>query len=256
MRDPHVVSLTYKITSPEKVRYDNAPPVIFETAEMKLSLANGLLTVEPKHHFSSVDSAREVIDPFLRSWEVDVALRSGIIEITFSYQEAKLVDRDPPPPGSNQIIKVGSATIVTTANNITLTVSRGEYPEPPILFVASPDVETLWQRHKGYQDGREPLLSMAYFCLTLLESKAGNRRAAATTFKISIDVLGKLGELTSERGDARTARKFGRKAVRIPLTATESNWVQEAIKILIRRVGESSHVATLPLITMADLPPL
>jgi len=256
MRDPHVVSLTYKVTSPETVRFDSAPPVVFDTAQMRITLAPGMLTVEPKTHFASAERAREAIDPFLRSWEIDAALRFGRSEIVFAFEDAQIVDRDPPKPGSPHTIEVASVETASAFDKVTVTVSRGKYPEPPSFFTASPDVETLWQRYQGYLDGREPLLSMAYFCLTLLESGGRNRRAAANAFGISKEVLDKLGELTSKRGDARTARKFGRAASRTPLTIAESSWVEEATKVLIRRVGETSHVATRPMVTMADLPPL
>jgi hypothetical protein len=258
LRDPHVVSLIYKVTSPETIRFEKAPPVVFNTARMKLSIADGLLKVEPKSHFASVDNARKAIDPFLRSWEVDTALHFGRIEIAFTYKDAKIVDRNPLPPGSPITLEVASITSAHTVDKVTLIVNRSRYPEPPALFVTSPDVESLWQRYQGYLDGHEPLLSMSYFCLSLLESKyrKEKRKAVADSYNISFDVLQKLGELTSEKGDGSTARKFDRESSHIPLTKAEINWVQESIKILIRRVGESSHVETLLLVPMADLPPL
>jgi hypothetical protein len=53
---------------------------------------------------------------------------------------------------------------------------------------------------------QDPLLGMAYACLTLLEK--GNRKLAAKHYAIHNDVLRKLGELTSTRGDNATARKI------------------------------------------------
>jgi len=54
--------------------------------------------------------------------------------------------------------------------------------------------------------GDEPLPSMAYFCLTVLEYQAKNREAAAKQYAIDLKVLKKLGGLTA-KGDPMTARK-------------------------------------------------
>ncbi len=57
-----------------------------------------------------------------------------------------------------------------------------------------------------FLDGQEPLLSMANFCLTVLEWDAGGRPAAASKYNVNLEVLRKLGYLVSERGDVSTAR--------------------------------------------------
>lgn len=44
-----------------------------------------------------------------------------------------------------------------------LLVTLHKYPDPPKLFILTPDVETLWHRYEGYLQGKEPLSSMAYF---------------------------------------------------------------------------------------------
>jgi len=97
---------------------------------------------------------------------------------------------------------------------------------------------------------------MAYFCLTLLEAMAGNRGLAARTFRISAGVLGKLGQLTSERGDLSTARKYRAVISGSPLTGGEIHWLEEAVKAIIRRVGELATTEQLSTIELSDLPPL
>ncbi len=100
-------------------------------------------------------------------------------------------------------------------------------------FHLTPDAENILLRFRGYQDGREPLLSMAYFCLTVVESAAGgcNRRSnAATTFGIEEHVLRKLGEVTSNRGDRASARKAHSSAGL--LTHREREWIEAAVKQL------------------------
>ena len=96
---------------------------------------------------------------------------------------------------------------------------------------------------------------MAYFCLTVLEADAGGRRKAAVKHSIHELVLGKLGELTSDRGDRSTARKMSKVPVR-PLSGGEIAWIEETIKRIILRMGDQRPLAELPKIMMTDLPPL
>lgn len=110
----------------------------------------------------------------------------------------------------------------------------------------------------GYLDGREPLLDMAYFCLTQVEFKAGGRKRtrrqlAAARYRIDKDVLAMMGTLTSEHGDRWSARKA---SAAHPLTGSQGAWVEATVKHLIWRLGDTRIGSALPLITMSDLPPL
>lgn len=129
-----------------------------------------------------------------------------------------------------------------------LKVKRGRYPQPSPAFAATPEVQALWARYSGYLNGQEPLLAMAYFCLTILER--GNRKAAAKAFGIDVKVLKKLGELTSTRGDLKSARKMTQRTV--PITSQEAEWVESAIKAIIRHLAEQPKT----LLTLRDLPRL
>jgi hypothetical protein len=111
-----------------------------------------------------------------------------------------------------------------------------------------------------YREGKEPLLSMAYACLSLLEGttgvKAGARDALCKLYSIDRAARDTLGDLVSERGSPQEARKLDVGATKTPLTATEKQWVETAIRALIRRKGEYDFDpgASFPLITLADLP--
>ena len=244
------------MVSPDEVSYEGANQLSFESGALSLILDDAVLAIQPKSHYASVEDARADIDPFLRSWEIDAALRFGRSELRFRYDDAEIIDRNPPPPGASQTLKVSAAGSVSVVGNLTVMVNRVEYPSPPVLFLATPDVETLWHRFEGYRVGNEPLLSMAYFCLTLVEAKAGGRVEAAEALGISQGVLSKLGELTSTRGDEGSARKFHRAIPLEPLAGAEQQWVKAAVKTIIGRTGEIAAGGELPDITMADLPPL
>ena len=256
MNDPHVASLTYAASPSDTASFENAPPIEGTTDGINYRLNHGQLRIEPNIHFPSIERAREHVDPLLASWEIDIALRFGSPELSFLYQTAEVIDRDPPPPGSPHVIQVQSVASASASGTATLRVSRGHYPDPPTSFRTSPDVDTLWERYQGYRQGREPLPSMAYFCLTLLEAMAGSRSRAAKTFRISARVLTKIGQLTSERGDPSTARKYRAVISGSPLTGLEIHWLEEAIKAIIRRVGELSSTEALSTIELNDLPPL
>ncbi len=260
MRDPHVVSLRYRLEIDGSVDYKKAPPLDDERDAFSLYLADDTLTCEMKRHFASVAEARAVVDPFLRAWELDVALRRGRGELSFVYEDAEIIDRDPPPPGSPQVVLAGVAEAIALADDATVHISRGKYPEPPKHFRITPDVETLWHRYEGYLEGKEPLPAMAYFCLTLIESKVTEvkgrktREDAADKYSIDDQVLKKLGEISSTRGDRETARKANPDLR--PLTRKEVEWTKAAIRAIIRQMGEYDPTVSLKQITMNDLPEL
>lgn len=257
MRDPHVEWLRYRLETAPSVSYTQPPPLDIDYREFSGRLEEGILTSQMKEHYSSIVAARQVVDPYLRAWELDVALEFGRGEIRFIFEDGKVIDRNPPPPGQPlQIQKHDAILSMNGALVASLQITKKEYPNPPMAFRISPDVETLWHRYEMYLDGKEPLLSMAYFCLTLLETRGdpGGRKGASSLFNIDIPVLKKLGELTTNRMDGAIARKV--QLSQIPLTGSERKWIEATIKKIIHRVGEINSGNPLPEIKMEDLPPL
>lgn len=257
VRDPHVVSLHYRLVPSANVTFaKQAEPVEAEADGFRVRLADEALVVEMLDHHGSDESAREAVERYLRAWEIRHALRvGGEPEFRFEFQRAEVIDRDPPPPGTPQTVAVSGHISASSFASATLGVERGSLPAPPSDFELEPDVETLWARWRAYQEGREPLQSMAYFALTVLE-RHGGRRPAAARFGVSEKVLKTLGELVSERGDATTARKA--KATANPLMPNEHGWIEAAVLALVRRAGEvaADPSAAAQPITMDDLPSL
>jgi hypothetical protein len=258
MRDPHVASVRYRLVPGETVTFDCPSPVEWETQAFRMRLEDGVARFDMLEHHASEETARRCVEEYLRAWEIDVALRSGRAEVRFEFEDADIIDRDPPPPGTGVVVYAKTATATAKAHIAAAHVTRRRYPEPPRAFVVSPDVETMWHRYQGYLDGREPLASMAYACLTLLEASAGGRNRAVKKYGIEIDVLGTLGRLTSSVGDKETARKFKGLSEPRPHTGSEKAWIEAAVKALIRRAGEraSDPEASRPQITTSDLPRL
>ena len=132
-------------------------------------------------------------------------------------------------------------------------ITRRQYPDPPLAFRLNPDAESMWLRYQGYLDGREPLQGMAYFCLTVLEATTGGRKHAAERYRIDLQVLNKIGKLTSEHGDPMSRRKAT--ALR-PLTGSEREWLEAAVKMMIWQLGDTRDASALPVLKMSDLPRL
>ena len=268
MQDPHVEALSYRMEMDSPNTFDNPPPRQHDTPACHLHLENGVLVCTMTTHYASAEEAKAVVEPFLHDWELDDALSRGQREFRFSYQGARIIDRDPPPPGASQAA-VGWATISAIADvQAVAHTPRPEYPAPPTRFTASADVKTRWHRYEGYKQGRAELLPMAYFCLSFIEWRAfmeaggavkwhDRRTYAAKIYAIERKILKNIGDLSSEQGDLRTARKVDRNFTGRPLSRQETTWIDAAIRMLIRRVGErdADPTASPPLLTMQDLPP-
>jgi hypothetical protein len=252
MRDLHVEWLEYEMKA--GWLFENPPPLDWETPVFEANLDHGILRVNLRHHFATIAEAQVAIESFLQTWEIDVALTHGQREMTFAFKQSHLVDRDPSPPGS---AITGTAVTMTGRTSVSATgqVIRKTYPAIPSNFTAVPDVVTLWTRFEGFKKGREPLASMAYFCFTVLMNSYGGRvDAASKALAVDKDVLKKVSELSTNRGEPSTARKMTRHLT--PITTTEAHWLDAAIRALIRRVGEIAAGHSPFKLTMKQLPPL
>jgi hypothetical protein len=254
MNDPHVESLVYGVDAPaDNISYGDPAPVEFRNSIGDFRMDDGLLTVTMADHFADVDSAWNVVQQYLRSWEVQTDLTANPGQIQFTYRTANVIDRDPPTPGSGNVISaVGTASIAAVTCNATISITCNKYPDPPSEFATTPDVEIFHARWLQFRSGKEPLQSMAYFILDSLENRLGGRKSVAQQFGISRKVLDKISVLSSRKGDALTARKSDH----VEMTGQENAWLAQAMKRVILRVGENASGAALTKMTMADLPDL
>jgi hypothetical protein len=256
MTDPHVESLRYRLEAGKGVTFNNPPPIDYDAKAYWLHLEDDILTIEMKDHFDTERKARESVEGFLQAWEIKAALDFGKDEIHFVFEGSRIIDRNPPPPGQPQVAEASIELSTSAAISVSGQVTRQSYPAPPSSFKVSPDVETMWSRYQAFIDNREPLTSMGYFCLTLLQQSAGGPKQAANMYNIEQVVLKKLSELTSTRGDKAEARKLGAGAKLTPLTGDERLWMMEAVKALIRQKAHYDFDSTMPLqqLKISDLP--
>jgi hypothetical protein len=248
--------LKYRLQTGPSVSYSAGASVQWTAADFDGELKDGVLVLTMKTHHATTGSAQEAVRSHLRAWEIQSNLDLGPDALRFEFDSAELIDRNPPPPGAPRVMQAEGGVFICMSGRASGHVTRAAYPPPPANFAASPTVMTLWQRYRSSCEGKEPLTSMGYFCLSVIQADAGGRRKAATKYQIAIDVLDKLGELTSEVGDEATARKLDQRSTFRPHTQGELNWIQEAVKRLVRRAGEIAANPTGPhvLVGMRDLP--
>jgi len=244
--------LIYRVTEKEGVNYSNQSTIEIDNEYFRGKLENGILTIEMKISFNSSNEAKILVDKYLRSWEIYSGLiyQKDVLGFTLNtISSIEIADhKNGKPP---EIIEYFEEFIYSS-DSINFQSEYEEYPKPTDSFTTSPDVETLWYRFKEYLENREPLLSMAYFCITFLENKAGNRRSAASQYGIEFDILENIGELSSTRGDVRNARKA--KSLQGKLKHSEIIWIVAAIAKIIQRLGEYESGDKSSILKMGDLP--
>ncbi len=240
MNDPHIQRLRYKAIPVSFIDLMEGSTVEVETPHFRARLADGELNLEMRTHFASEVEARRLADPFVDGWTIVTGLRAGHAEICFELISADIIDLSPVPSDGNYgwgAIRL--PVIQFHATGTPLPIKKG-YPKPSVNFSATPEVEILWARYQACIEGRESLLSVAYFCLTFVENLAGGGpQRTSKKYKISRNVFDRISRLTGgERGDYLTARKVVSKDPPKPLTQVDLRWLDAAIRIIIWRLGE------------------
>ena len=265
--DPHVEELIYRVEiGEERWIFDPTSPVEEETDEFRMRLKDGIATFHMKKHYPSAQSAREPVEAYVRAWEIDVALQYGPKrKLHFIFKRSKIIDRDPPPPGTPVTLEGIPSEEAVGHLSGALPFLR-HYPQPPRDFVASGDVRTMWSLYKGYLENRDRLMPMAYSCLTRLKFRASRtikgkmdkRKKVETMYRVDYSVLDKLGKLINTLGDEVEVRKLTSESKLCSPTPEETKWIEEVLKRLIRRAGEyaADPQKQWPQITLAVLPPL
>lgn len=254
MRDPHVTRLEYSIGTEGNVACGAPPRYAMSNAIGTFSLKDGALVVEPATHYPSATAARMVVDPFLRAWEVEADLTRYAGSIRFRYSTSDVVDRTPPPPSQGITIEVGVGELLVIGETASVSITQNSYPPAPVSFRVTPEVDIAHARWLAFRAQREPLQSMAYSILTLIEKMAGNRKAAASTFCIDEAILREIGRLASTKGDGATARKLCEVVSLDPMSGGESSWLEAAVRQVIHRLGEHAAGGQLAQVTMDQLP--
>lgn len=265
MNEVHVGRLIYRFKADRNFEFINPPPLKWDTPVFTMHLEGDEAALEMKERHSTAADARARVEEYLRSWEIDVALRTGG-RIRLEYERAELMDSAPGVAVLSFDVTIKDYVLVADAGTYTLrgkpvgtVVQRNEYPQPPADFHATPLVETLWLHLNAYLEGRERLTGMTYFCVTAITAETdGDETEAAKRFRISREIIRTLKRLSSAVGTKETARKVTPGTPFRAHTPPEEEWIKSAVAALIRRVGEeaANPGADLPEITMSNLPNL
>ena len=258
MNDPQVVALTYRIIHSDAIDYGEAAPLALEESRFLLTVEGEKVRFQFNENelYASEEQAREAVAEYIRVWEFDATLRRDNPDVfRLEFEKAEIVDRNPTPGH----VELNCGEEISIGESVRLTLSVGEYPAPPADLVLTPDVETMYRRYMGYRKGREPLASMANFCLTVLEDstgkRSGKRKAAAERYRIGNRVLNNIGTLSEKRGgsEARKAKGIGK-----DFNSQERQFLEQAVKTIVRRMAERGHSSSdqLRKICMSDLPSL
>ena len=263
MNDPHVVALNYLITHSDSFDYSKAKPLSRDELGFRLTVADKRVRFEFKEHHALAEEARDAVSDYIRAWQFDATLTYGDPEsFRLEFEKVEIIDRNPALGPTRLSAKLEARGL----GSAKLTVRVCKYPSPPSDIALNSDIETMHQRYMGYRGKHEPLQSMAYFCLSMLEDPPARqssqeriirakRKAAAEKFDIDESVLAEIGRLSSTRG-GRDARK--REGTVQPMKPAECNFLDRAVKAMIRRAAEREHKprGKLPTISWSDLPSL
>ena len=256
MNDPHVAALIYKIEHGQSVDYRNAQPMDHEETGFSVKVADQQVRFEFKEHYAAEDVARGAIEDYIRAWEFGAGLKNGPDYFKLKFDYAQIEDRKPTP--GVVMVTARPARFEVTVGEVTCVVSPGCYPPPPSGMLITPDVQTMYDRYMGYRQGREPLTTMAYFCLTILEDsikRNHSREVAAKKYGIEVEVLKKIGRLSSKKGGQQARKASG---TNNNLTAQDRRFLEEAIQAIIRRAAEKAYLpnSDFPEISLSAFPPV
>ena len=166
MNDPHVAALVYRLEHGSSKLYDEAKPLIHTTPEFTIRVDNGQARFEMKAHYATVEEAREVVEPFIQEWELDVGLKEGHGEFEFAYKDAELIDRNPTIVAGGW----GELTLPTPYVHGAGPPLRREYPAPPEGLCIDAVVALMYGRYKMVCQGRDTLAAAGYFWERAMEA--------------------------------------------------------------------------------------
>lgn len=236
-----VDELYYELILSDDISFEN-PPIIEENFEhFSIHLKDGNLIIKMKTEFNDVNQAKKVVEPFLKMWEFTSMVRYNNMDIRFQFIKSKFIDKRPYNINTNSIcLETGEYFLV--GENLSLSVIRKNYPYPIRGLIYSPDVEALCNRYIGYMNGRESLLSMAYFCFTLFTNEFRNEKnklmKIEEKYKLDKKILSRISKLSSTAGNLNEARKIDVNSDLTPIPQVDKTWLSSAIELLIIRKAE------------------
>ena len=253
---PCVKSLHYIVEHDPSIDYSRAEPLCRQEPSFDVSVEDEKVCFTMKQHHPTEAEALDAVSAYIAAWEFEAGLKHGLNKFHLRFEYADIEDRN--PNTGKVYLRARPIRVHVTMGAAQATVGEPYYPSPPTTAVTlSPDVRSMYDRYLGYREGREPLPSMAYFCLTVLEMprrfRGGARKKAAKHYRIDKTVLDQLGKLSSTKGGVGARKEEG---IHLEFTPEERCFLEETVKAIIRRAAEVAHDpnSCLQHITMSNLP--
>ncbi len=235
MKDPHVTALVYVVEHDESSDYSRAETVEIELEAFRLRLGDGEARFEFKEHFPTRQQAQQVVQTFIRQWELRASLERGPGTFTLKFVRDEMIDRNP----TLGVISVSPnpVPLKISVSAPKVTVTR-QYPQPPgdrRMDIDNPDVQSMLHRYIGHRQDREPLPSMAYFCYDVfVQGLSRNDEDASQKHKISRKLLGEVRKLASTKGGDAARKKLG---ICQSLDQGETQFLEKAVAAMITRAA-------------------
>lgn len=245
-----IEQVAYQVLEAE--RFVNDDVVQFTVPEATFTLKSGILIARLSTPVAKTSEAREIVDPIVRAWEFEAEIYMGFRQIQFEFVSDQTDSVTSISSPSDLDLMADDEEEPWDGHGELVLLSR--YPSGPTIRV-TPEMENIWERFaRAYLGIREPLQSAAYYGLTIIEKLHESRREASKTLSVEYDVLRKVGELSTVRGDQNTARKAN--GASKPITRSEKRWLHYTFRILIMQLGYIAAGLAPSQVTMSDLPKL
>ena len=256
MSDWIVTALVYEVRHGRSLKYDRAPPLTVDEPDFSVTVDDDKARFEFKREINDEKEAHEIVAEYVRQWEFSSTLRRGPDAFTLHFLKSEGKEKNP-VPGQHRV-RPDTVRYSFEVPSVAVTVRPASFPEPPSGIKITPDVQSMFDRYVGHCRGHEPLDTMAYFCLTMVEWSArcgsgkrgsGNRnlrKKAAAKYNVAKKVLHEIGNLSAkERKVDAESRE---------LTGKERSFLRNATVAIIRRMAENAHDPSTALrqIKMAD----
>ncbi len=165
-------ALHFIVEHGDSIDYSKAKPLSLREGAFDVQVEKGSACFTMKDHYAAVGEAREEIQKYIDALEFEAALRHGPFGFKLRFDRADIEDCDPaaetaPSPNT---LSVSFRAHGRVRLNVQLKTVKNNFPQPPTSPVNAldPDVQRMLGRYLGYRQRREPLSSMAYFCITVV----------------------------------------------------------------------------------------
>ena len=166
MPDRPVKGLIFKVCDGPSVRFERADPLLCEERAFRVRVENGKATFEFKTPYETESEARKAVKDYIDQWEFLAGLQHGSHAFRFRLENPAYAEEESDSGGVR--VRGGTRHSIEAGGELSVINHPRAYPTPPSGVQITPDVGRMFHRYLCYRENKEPLASMAYFCLTVL----------------------------------------------------------------------------------------